>query len=415
MSRFWNFTNQGEGKDVILRIDGDIIDDDDAWLYELLDMKHSAPNAFRNELDQFAGKNITVWIDSYGGSVFAATGMCNALMNHKSTGASVTTIGDGKVMSAAVSLFLAGDKRKASPGCAFMVHDPGASAKGYASTLRKAADVLDVVKETIVNIYQTVTGLSREKIAEMMSNETYMDARAAIKNGIATEMLFTEQVSAKTETAINSMALMFNRMAIQNAADDSMKNFVAVVKKFNDEQSPPSPQSKDSILNEAQKLLAKAVNLLSPKNNNEEGTELEIKTIEDLKKTYPDMVNQIASEAVANAAAKDKERIDALNALAVEGNQHIAQLIEKAKNSGKTAEDIKDAVDIMKQQPAAPKNPINKGEELLKKAIKDSVDSGVNGVESSATPGTPEQAEELAAINYMGSVIAKKCGKEGAK
>ena len=127
------------------------------------------------------------------------------------------------------------------------------------------------------------------------------------------------------------------------------------------------------------------------------------------------MVNQIANEAIASAVAKDKERVDALNALAVEGNQSISQLIEKAKNSGKTAEDIKDAVDIMKQQPTAPANPGNKGEEILGKAIKDSIASGVNGVESSATPGTPEQVEEIAAINYMGSVIAKKCGKEGAK
>ena len=417
MNKFWNFTNQGEGEDVVLRIDGDIIDDDDAWLYEWLDMKHAAPNAFRNELAQYAGKNIAVWIDSYGGSVFAAAGIYNALMEHKKagTGCKVTTIVDGKAMSAATTIFMAGDERMISPCGLFMMHNPLARAAGYATDLRKAADILDVVKECIVNAYQVATGLSVEKISAFMDDETYMSAKTAIKNGFATAMQYVEKATGTTEDPSNSMELMFNRLAIQNAADDSMKNFVAVVKRFNDMQTPPPQQPKDSIINEAQRLLTKAVNLLSPKNNNEEDGKLDIKTIEDLKKAYPDMVNQIANEAIASAVAKDKERVDALNALAVEGNQSISQLIEKAKNSGKTAEDIKDAVDIMKQQPTAPANPGNKGEEILGKAIKDSIASGVNGVESSATPGTPEQVEEIAAINYMGSVIAKKCGKEGAK
>jgi hypothetical protein len=246
----------------------------------------------------------------------------------------------------------------------------------------------------------------------MMDESTWMTAEKAKEHGLCDEV---QDIGKALNAVINGNFMVVNSVRHDLARVKNAEQLLKMVEGSAKEQTPPQQQAKDSILNEAQKLLAKAVNLLSPKNNNEEGTELEIKTIEDLKKTYPDMVNQIASEAVANAAAKDKERIDALNALAVEGNQQIAQLIEKAKNSGKTAEDINDAVEIMKQQPAAPKNPINKGEELLKKAIKDSVDSGVNGVESSATPGTPEQAEELAAINFMGSVIAKKCGKEGAK
>ena len=49
--RFWQFYAKSDDE-VELRIDGEIVDDDDAWLYEWLGYQHTAPNAFRQELDQ---------------------------------------------------------------------------------------------------------------------------------------------------------------------------------------------------------------------------------------------------------------------------------------------------------------------------------------------------------------------------
>ena len=181
-TKFWQFKNSAEEENTAeLRIDGKIVDDSDVWIYEWFGEPAAAPNAFREELAQYVGKNINVWIDSYGGSVFAATGIYNALMNHKQTGATVNTIGDGKVMSAAATIFMAGDKRKMSPGCLFMMHNPLTGAYGYASDLRKAADVLDVVKECVITAYQVSTGLDPDLISSMMEDETYMSAKSAVK------------------------------------------------------------------------------------------------------------------------------------------------------------------------------------------------------------------------------------------
>jgi ATP-dependent Clp protease protease subunit len=223
--RFWNFSPKAatasEPEEVELRIEGDIVDDDDTWLYEALGEKSASPNAFREELAKYSGKPITVWIDSYGGSVFAAAGIYNALMEHKGP---VTVKIDGKAMSAATIIAMAGGKILMSPTAIMMLHNPLTEAYGYASDLRKTADILDEVKEAIMNAYQLKTGRSRNKISQLMDAETYMNAKTAIKEGFADEMMYAENAEP--------IEMTFNRRAILNSTTEAVKRIVAL-------QSPP--------------------------------------------------------------------------------------------------------------------------------------------------------------------------------
>ena len=227
MSKFWKFiTNKsedGQEENVELRIQGDIVSDDDAWIYEWLEMDHASPNAFRDELNEYDGKDITVWIDSYGGDVFAAAGIYNALKNHNGK---ITTKIDGKAMSAASVIAMAGDKVMMSPVAIMMIHNPLSSVQGYASDMRKQADVLDSVKESIVNAYQLKSGRSRNKISQMMDDETWMDANTAMKNGFADEMLYTDK--EEDEPKNKAINFCFNRLAIQNCAKNSMQNLIKI-------------------------------------------------------------------------------------------------------------------------------------------------------------------------------------------
>lgn len=227
MSKFWKFiTNKsedGQEENVELRIQGDIVSDDDVWIYEWLEMDHASPNAFRDELNEYDGKDITVWIDSYGGDVFAAAGIYNALKNHNGK---ITTKIDGKAMSAASVIAMAGDKVMMSPVAIMMIHNPLSSVQGYASDMRKQADVLDSVKESIVNAYQLKSGRSRNKISQMMDDETWMDANTAMKNGFADEMLYTDK--EEDEPKNKAINFCFNRLAIQNCAKNSMQNLIKI-------------------------------------------------------------------------------------------------------------------------------------------------------------------------------------------
>lgn len=238
---FWKFTNKAatetEPESAELRIEGDIVDDEDAWMYELFGEKATSPNAFKAELAAYSGKPLTVWIDSYGGSVFAATGIYNALKERKGD---VTVKIDGKAMSAATIIAMAGKEILMSPSALMMVHNPLTEAYGYASDLRKTADVLDEVKEAIMNAYQLKTGRSRAKLSQLMDDETYMNAKTAIKEGFADKMLYSDNTEP--------VEMTFNRHAILNSTTDAVKRMVAL-------QKPPDKPHEDTAILKARLAL----------------------------------------------------------------------------------------------------------------------------------------------------------------
>jgi ATP-dependent Clp endopeptidase proteolytic subunit ClpP len=294
----------------VLRISGDIIDDDSAWIYEWFGIPSASPNLFREELNKYKGKNITVWIDSYGGDVFAAAGMYNALMEHKKNGAKVTTIIDGKAMSAGTIPYMAGDEKLMTPMSMYMMHNPLTNAYGYASDLRKAADVLDEVKETILNAYELGTGKSRETISQMMDDETYMSAKTALKEGFTDKILYSETT---TEPIENNFS--FSHMSIQNTMSASMKKFMEIAK---------------NELSANQDLIPDA-----NKNQKQEGKEeMEIKNAAELKAQMP----SIYDEAFQEGIKAERNRLKAFDVL---NGKVDPEFLEKTKyEDSATAESV---------------------------------------------------------------------------
>ena len=224
--RFWQFYAKSDDE-VELRIDGEIVDDDDAWLYEWLGYQHTAPNAFRQELAKYKGKNLTVWIDSIGGAVWAAAGIYNALMEHKGK---VTVKIDGKALSAASIIAMAGDEVLMSPAAVMMIHNPWVHAAGDAAELRHVAGVLDEIKEAIINAYEIKTGLSRSEISRLMDEETWMSAKKAVELGFADGILYANDAEEPV-AARAAPAYAFSRLAVQMKADAAMRRLFDLVQK----------------------------------------------------------------------------------------------------------------------------------------------------------------------------------------
>ena len=187
--KFWNFTRDENGERV-LRLEGPI-DSDDTWGDEI------TPRAFREELNAGDG-NITVWINSPGGSVFAASEIYTMLCDYKGK---VTVKIDALAASAASVIAMAGDRVLMSPTSMYMIHDPMTMAMGNAQDMEKVIETLNAVKEAILNAYVRKTGLSRAKVAKLMSDETWMDARKAVELGFADEIMFSEGGDANAQKA----------------------------------------------------------------------------------------------------------------------------------------------------------------------------------------------------------------------
>ncbi len=139
------------------------------------------PELFKSELEAGTG-DVTVWINSPGGDCFAAARIYNMLLAYRGK---VTVMVDGLAASAASVIAMAGDTVLVSPVSMMMVHNPATIAAGDHAEMERAIAQLDEVKESIINAYQSKTGLSRAKLSQLMEDETWMNARRAIELGFA--------------------------------------------------------------------------------------------------------------------------------------------------------------------------------------------------------------------------------------
>lgn len=144
------------------------------------------PQLFKDELNAGSG-NITVWINSPGGDVFAAAQIYNMLRDYKG---SVTVKIDGIAASAASVIAMAGNTVCVSPVAMMMIHNPATMAMGEAKDMQKAIAMLNEVKESILNAYESKTGLTRARLSHMMDDETWFNAKKALELGFADKILF---------------------------------------------------------------------------------------------------------------------------------------------------------------------------------------------------------------------------------
>lgn len=151
------------------------------------------PQLFKDELNAGNG-NITVWINSPGGDVFAAAQIYNMLRDYKG---SVTVKIDGIAASAASVIAMAGNTVCVSPVAMMMIHNPATMAMGEAKDMQKAIVMLNEVKESILNAYESKTGLTRARLSHMMDDETWFNAKKAVELGFADKILFDSDEDEK--------------------------------------------------------------------------------------------------------------------------------------------------------------------------------------------------------------------------
>ena len=118
------------------------------------------------------------------------------LKNHKGK---VTVKIDGIAASAASVVAMAGDETLIAPTALMMIHDPSTCAMGNKADMEKAIILLDEVKESIINAYETKSHLSRNKIAKLMSDETWLNAKKAHEMGFVDGILFADNKKSVPE------------------------------------------------------------------------------------------------------------------------------------------------------------------------------------------------------------------------
>jgi len=122
-------------------------------------------------------KALTVRINSVGGSVFDGVAIHNVLLKHEAV---VTVEIDAAAFSIASVIAMAGDKIRMASNALFMIHDPSTLAIGTSAEMRSVADIMDKAKVGMISAYQRHFDLSAEKIAALMTEETWFTAEEAL-------------------------------------------------------------------------------------------------------------------------------------------------------------------------------------------------------------------------------------------
>ena len=197
--KFWNWLDVKNEADTpeerVLEINGEIASE--SWFDDDV-----TPKLFKDELLSGNGP-ITIWLNSPGGDCIAASQIYSMLMDYAGE---VTIKIDGIAASAASVIAMAGTKVLMAPTALMMIHNPMTLAWGDKSEMTKAIEMLDEVKESIVNAYEIKTGLSRAKISHLMDAETWMNANKAIELGFADDILEDKKKCAADETAFSFAA-----------------------------------------------------------------------------------------------------------------------------------------------------------------------------------------------------------------
>ena len=207
MKKFWNWIKNEDTGQRELWFDGVI--SPESWYDDTI-----TPAIFKEELS--AGKGpITIHLNSPGGDCIAASQIYTMLMDYPGD---VTVQIDGMAASAASVIAMAGTHVTMSPTSLMMIHNPFTMAMGDTEEMRKAIQLLDEVKESIINAYQIKTGLSRTKLSHLMDNETWMNALKAKSMGFCDEVLYTgaedlpEDMSGYSFERKSAAACLMNRV-----------------------------------------------------------------------------------------------------------------------------------------------------------------------------------------------------------
>lgn len=362
--KFWNVMKNDEEKSAELILYGSI-GSDEYW-------DDISDKAFKQDIENLGDvENIILHINSPGGSVFSAVAIANTLKNHK---AKITANIDGLAASAATIITSACDTVRMPKNALFMVHNPITFAYGNNQDMKKTVEMLDKVKDSIIETYLNKTKTDKETLSELMDNETWMNAEEAKEYGFIDEILDenVEKEVIENKLIINNMAFDISRF----------KNF-----KEKKNREPRVINISVNSTGSPEEIADKFRNILnSTENQKNEGGNM---TLEELKNKFPELYNQIFNEGKEAGITKERERMREIDNLDV---SNYSELVENAKYNEPVEASVL-AVNILNKQK----------EERIQKLQNIKNDSQNNFTPPVPNNGTAENNEEK---KFMGVNIS---------
>lgn len=392
-----------------IEVKGPIVSNDTAWLYHYFGWDACAPKDISTKLEEAAGDDIILEINSPGGICSYGYEMYTALMEYKGkVTAHVIT-----AASAASLLVCAADEALASDTCIFMIHNTQSGANGDYREMQNCADMLREYNEGIINAYVRKTGKSRGELQAMMDSETYMSPKAAIENGFIDGYMFGNPEEGaegdRNNRTNNTTLLQVMNVAVPVIEEERAKEIMAALNMSNSKCAIESVgirhQSEENVADGPDMPLKVQNNsrdadseINATANNFKEGEKRNM-TLEEIYAEHPEVreeVSALISNARDESAAAERQRLKDLDAIA-------ASVTSDALDSAKYGENRMDAKELAYQSLV---DDGKKATNYMTNAVNDSRESGVNEVGA----GIPEEDTKNEADDMASYVNTKKRG-----
>ena len=233
--QMWELKQAADPNALDLFIYGDVEDITIDWTSWTIVQSENSAKHFREELGKNPdAKQINIFVNSYGGSVFEGTAIYNQLKRHP---AQKTVYIDGFACSVASVIAMAGDKIVMPKNAMMMIHNMWTTSTGNAKELRKAADDLDTISEGNRQAYLQKAGdkLTEGKLMEMLDAETWLTAEQCLEYGLADEYAEKEADLTKSKQMLQKANLSISQHIEFN------KSLAAQLRELAEPISEPEP------------------------------------------------------------------------------------------------------------------------------------------------------------------------------
>lgn len=174
----------------VIDIKGEIINSNNQWIYDWLEMEATSPKKISDALRDAGGEDVEIHINSPGGDVFAGSEIYTLLRSYSGK-VKIKILG---IAASAASVIAQAGESEISPTGMFMIHNVKTWSSGDYRDMEYTAEALKAANESIINAYVAKTGMTQEELQGLMDRETYMAAAQAVEYGFVDKVMFTEQV-----------------------------------------------------------------------------------------------------------------------------------------------------------------------------------------------------------------------------
>jgi len=170
----------------------------DVYIFDEIGTYGITAQEFITDIKDLKDTPINLRINSLGGDVFDGMAMYNVIKRRE---AKTTVYIEGIAASIATIISLGADEVVMAENSLFMIHNAWGGTMGEAKDMRKTADTLEKITGELTDIYRKKTGLSYDALAEMMDEETWLNANEAFEMGFIDTISDSIKVAAKYDVS----------------------------------------------------------------------------------------------------------------------------------------------------------------------------------------------------------------------